>query len=406
MSAAEPEPGSPIVLEPGSALGRGGVATLLFAATFTIMVGCVVAPGLPVIAGHLGMEHHSGWLVTLPSLGVVVFGPAAGWLAARGVTSRLSMLAGLLAYGAFGVAAPVFARWPSLVFVDRLLLGGATAIVMASGTDLIASFYHGPPRLRMIAWQGMATEGGGIVLLAIGGVLGALNWRLPFLLYTLAFVCFFCVLVAIPIPPAHSEQEGVGAAESRSAVGLVLLAATLSMMLFFVAVLNLPGALASRLNYGAASVGYVLSYISLCAVLWVSVLPKALEHIRPGRLQCLAFLLYGAAHLIFAESRNVYELLAGGAIMGCAFACSIPVCSHLIVDLSAQQTRVRNLGYLSTCIFLGQVLSSFASYTASSGQRVMMLTGGAGVVLAILWLIRERAAPQMNSPVAQHDLLS
>jgi len=392
-------------VSPTSVLGRAGVFTLLFASTFIIMVGCVVAPTLPVIAGHLGMERHAGWLVTLPSLGVVLFGPVAGWAATKQVPSRTSMMVGLLAYGTLGVIAPLIAAWPVLVIVDRLLLGGATALLLYSSMDLIASFFHGPARLRMIALQGMATEGGGIVLLAIGGVLGALNWRLPFLLYSLAFPCFICVLLAIPRSPPPAQEPGAESSANLFGLRIVLLSATLSMMLFFVAILTLPGTLASRMHYGPAKTGYVLSYISLCAVLWISLLPRALSYIRPARLQCLAFALYGTAHLIFAASGNAAGLLSAGAIMGCAFASSIPLSSHLIVELSPVTTRARNLACLATCIFLGQVLSSFAGYISNRGQRVMIITALIAFALAAAYWIRESASGDAQGAVPEEVAL-
>jgi predicted MFS family arabinose efflux permease len=396
--------GGPDSVPPPVTLGRGGIVSLLFASTFIIMVGCVVAPTLPSISAHLGMERHAGWLVTLPSLGVVLFGPVAGWAAKRKIYSRSAMLAGLLAYGIFGIAAPWLAQWPALVVADRLLLGGSTALILYSSTDLVASFFDGPKRLQMIAYQGMATETGGIVLLAIGGVLGALNWRLPFLLYSLAFSCFVCILIAIPKPPPHELQAAAGGSgRESSGVRIVFLSATLSMMLFFIAILTLPGILAGRMHYGPAQTGYVLSYISLCAVVGISLMPRTFHHIRASRLQCLAFALFGAAHLLFAASSSVPGLLAAGALMGCAFAASIPLASHLIVELSPIAMRARNLGYLSTSIFLGQVLSSFAGYISSSGERVILVTGLAALTIGAGYWVHEQATSGLRGPVKAED---
>lgn len=61
-----------------SVLSKTGAFTLLSAACLTIMVGCVIVPGLPTIAQNLGVAGAASWLVTLPSLGVVLLGHAAG----------------------------------------------------------------------------------------------------------------------------------------------------------------------------------------------------------------------------------------------------------------------------------------------------------------------------------------
>ena len=118
-----------------SSLSRAGAAILLAVASLTIMVGCAIVPGLPRIARALDMEAHAGWLVTLPSLGVVLFGPVAGWLIDR-VGSREALAGGLVAYAALGLGALV-APGPVAIYADRLLLGGATAVIMAGGTHLL-----------------------------------------------------------------------------------------------------------------------------------------------------------------------------------------------------------------------------------------------------------------------------
>ena len=136
-----------------------GSHTLLAVATLTIMVGCVIVPGLPAVAAQLGVGSGGSWLVTLPALGVVLFGPAAARLMERAGLRRALML-GLFLYGLLGAAGP-YLRGAWLIYADRLLLGGATALVMAAGTGLISTFYTGRARLAMIARQGMAIELGG-----------------------------------------------------------------------------------------------------------------------------------------------------------------------------------------------------------------------------------------------------
>ncbi|MDJ0929822.1 MFS transporter [Breoghania sp.] len=163
----------------------GGFA-LLCVACLTIMVGCVIVPGLPSVSTALGVPNAASWLVTLPSLGVVVFGHLVGLLMKR-IGAYKALVIDLVLYGALGLVG----MWlfnPIVLFTDRLLLGGATAMVMASGTNLISDFYEGDARLRMIATQGVAIELGGVIFLAIGDILAGIGWQYPFLLYLAAWV--------------------------------------------------------------------------------------------------------------------------------------------------------------------------------------------------------------------------
>lgn len=97
-----------------------GAFTLLSVACLTIMVGCVIVPGLPSIAAALGVGPASSWLVTLPSLGVAVFGLAVGRLIER-LGSRRALVIGLLLYGLLGYAAVWLRGYPA-VLLDRFLL--------------------------------------------------------------------------------------------------------------------------------------------------------------------------------------------------------------------------------------------------------------------------------------------
>ncbi|WP_325949072.1 MFS transporter [Pseudomonas putida] len=173
-----------------------GAFSLLAIACLTIMVGCVIVPGLPSIARHLGTESTAGLLVTIPSLGVVLFGPLAGrFIDKLGLYKAVCI--GLFLYGLLG-AGGAFLSGHWLVFTDRLLLGGATALVMAGGTGLISAFYEGKARLQMIAAQGMAIELGGVVFLFLGGVLATVGWQWPFVLYLAAWLLLALLLISVP----------------------------------------------------------------------------------------------------------------------------------------------------------------------------------------------------------------
>ena len=141
---------------PSQPLSAGGRFTLLAIACLTIMVGTVVAPGLLSIASALEVESHASWLITLPSLGAVLFAPIAGRMIDR-IGAYRALTGGLFLYGLLGAGGALLEGMVS-VFADRILLGGVTALVMAGGTTLISEWYHGHARLAMIAQQGMSID--------------------------------------------------------------------------------------------------------------------------------------------------------------------------------------------------------------------------------------------------------
>lgn len=369
-------------------LNRMGSLTLLAVACLTIMVGCVIVPGLTSIAGELGVTGSESWLVTLPSLGVVLFGPLAGRYIERAGLHH-ALCAGLFLYGLFG-AAGAFLSGHFAVFADRLLLGGATALVMAAGTGLISAFYHGEKRIQMIARQGMSIELGGVVFLFIGGVLAAAGWRWPFVLYLFAWLMLVQVLMFVPRPDDNTAKDSVlseAKVKASAEVRLTWTAALSSMIVFFTAIVLLP------LHFHAigvteAQTGYFLSFVSLVAVAGAWLMPRLVSRISEFSTLSVAFCFYALGHVIFAFAASIPAFALGGIALGLGFGFSVPLVNHLIVELSSPVTRVRYLARLSVMIFLGQFLAAFMNYFPGTLAGTFIFAAAIAIVTAALIRVR------------------
>lgn len=367
-----------------NSLSKAGALTLLAVACLTIMVGCVIVPGLPSIARHLGVANASGWLVTLPSLGVVIFGPAAGKLTEK-IGLYRSLCVGLFFYGLLGTSG-AFMQGHWMVFANRLLLGAATAVVMSTGTGLISAFYQGENRMRMIARQGMSIEIGGVIFLFIGGLLATMGWRWPFCLYLFAWVMLAMVLAFVPgkeVDTIASHTEHSATQSAGKAVKLTFFAALFSMIVFFTVIINLPLHFHS-LGFSEAQTGYFLSFVSLIAVTAAWLMPGLVTRLSEFGTLTLAFAFYLLAHLLFAFAPSMPLLVLGAVALGCGFGFSIPLVNHLIVDLSPQAQRTTNLARLSMAIFLGQFLSAFMAYLSHSTETIFLLAAMIDLVVLVI----------------------
>ena len=374
-------------------ISKMGEFLLLAVACLTIMVGCVIVPGLPTVAAQLGVSHAASWLVTIPSLGVVLLGPLAGLLIAR-VGLYKGLCCGLFAYGLLGAGgALLHGMLP--VFADRLLLGGATAVVMACGTGLISEFYEGSARLGMIAKQGMSIELGGVIFLALGGWLASLYWYLPFSIYLVAWVLLLLVLRYVPDPALHAEalvEPGAGGnAPLPFALKMIYGAALCSMVAFFTGVIVLPFRL-HELAVSEAQTGYFLAFVSLVAVAAAAAMPTVARAIGEHRTLCAAFLFYSLAHLTFFLAGAVATMIVGGIAMGIGFGLSVPLVNHMVIEQSHSHLRGKHLAYLSMAIFCGQFLSSFMEFIP--GERTSIFAVAALIALAAAvaaWQLHARA---------------
>jgi MFS family permease len=373
-------------------ISKMGELLLLAVACLTIMVGCVIVPGLPTVAARLGVSSAASWLVTIPSLGVVLLGPLAGRLISRFGLYK-ALCGGLFTYGLLG-AGGVFLQGMVPVFADRLLLGGATAVVMASGTGLISEFYSGSARLGIIAKQGMAIELGGVIFLALGGWLASVYWYLPFSIYLVAWVLLLLVLRYVPDPTSHADgpaEKGAIGIPLPFALKVVYGAALCSMIAFFTGIIVLPFRL-NELAVSEAQTGYFLAFVSLIAVGAAAAMPALARAIGEYRTLCAAFLFYSLAHLTFCLAGTVAIMVAGGIAMGIGFGLSIPLVNHMVIEQSHARQRGKHLAYLSMAIFCGQFLSSFMEFIP--GDRTSIFAAAALIALTAaiaVWRLHARA---------------
>ncbi|NHH85943.1 MFS transporter [Cobetia sp. MB87] len=367
-------------------LSGGGRFTLLAIACLTIMVGTVVAPGLLSIASALEVENHASWLITLPSLGAVLFAPIAGRMIDR-IGAYRALTGGLFLYGLLGAGGALL-EGTVVVFADRILLGGVTAVVMAGGTTLISEWYHGHARLAMIAQQGMSIELGGVIFLFVSGVLAGIAWQLPFLLYLLAWLLLVMLWMMVPrqSPAAPDETAGKSGQQALSAsLTSVYLAAAMAMTLFFTAIVMLPKRL-SLLGLNEASTGIFLASISLVAVVAAMLMPKVSRALREMPTLVFAFLLYAGSLFVFQQAENMMLMSIGAVLSGMGFGFSIPLLNHMTVERSHASVRGRNLSYLTMAIFLGQFLTSFLEFLPGDGSNVFGAAAVLGLIFAVFYL--------------------
>lgn len=340
-------------------LSRTGEFTLLLTATLTIMVGAALAPGLQSIAAALGVAEYAPLLITLPALGALLFAPLFGHCIDR-LGARRTLLVSLCGYCLVGVGG-ILLHGPLPLAVNRILLGGFAAGVMAAGTAEIAHWYSGRARLAIIAKQGMAIELGGVIFLFIGGLLSELSWRGPFALYLLGLICALLTLRFIPARQPRLPGNEPHSQQTSASMRPIMITTFLAMALFFSMIVTLPSLLAG-LGFSESRIGYLLSFISLVAVAAAMVMPKIAERVSERGSLILAFVSYALALLLFAGSSLTPLLVLAAVFAGLGFGLSIPLLNHATVESSNDNNRGRNLSLFAMAVFGGQFATSILEF--------------------------------------------
>ena len=183
---------------------------LLFASSLTIMSGAALAAALPALQDHFSgvanVEILSRLVLTVPALFIVATSPLAGFIVDRWGRKRILLLT--TALFCVGGTAGFFVDTLIDILISRAVLGIAVAGIMTASTTLIADYFTGESRNRLMgmqaAWMGL----GGMVYVAAGGLLSDLNWRAPFLIYASAVIVIPFMIAAIHEPLAASSHHG------------------------------------------------------------------------------------------------------------------------------------------------------------------------------------------------------
>ncbi|WP_372937706.1 MFS transporter [Seonamhaeicola sp.] len=358
-----------------------GVFTILLVSSLTIMVGSVIAPSLSAIVHNVNFGFSPGWLITLPSLGVVLFAPLIGRLLPK--YGALKMLYfGLIPYAILGFLG-AFVLNDYLLIIDRVLLGGATVAVQVAATAYIADCFSGEKRMKIIAWQGMSIEFGGVVFLAIGGVLGEINWKFPFYIYLIALLCLLLVAKTLPKPEFNTKDQTKTLGlknKNKPKVQLIFIASLLAMMLFFVSFVTLPLYLPKTFRFSESQTGYLMALISVVAIITASQMPKMVKFLGDGKTVALGFMFFMLGYLVLAITTNAVFLVFIVIFIGVGFGFTIPLLNHMMVEVSTPQNQGKNLGLFSMGVFGGQFLSTFIDYVS----RNYIAIYGVAMVLALV----------------------
>ncbi len=360
-----------------------GIAAILLMSSLTVMVGTAVTPAVADLGRVYGLGNYASWLITTPALGVVITTVLFGRVIDRKGPYWVAF-AGLLCYGAFGVAGAYMPGVAALL-IDRVLLGAATAAIMNASVTFISAFFQGEAQLKILALQSMAMECGGVIYLSVSGMLADISWRCPFYIYGLGFLAFLGLALFIPKVPATAQESGPqtgGTSETAQGVPipLVLLIAFLGMLMFFTAMVALPLYLQNQLGRSPSFTGYYLASIDVVSVLAAGFSPNIVRRVREKGCLTIAFAGYGTAFLLYFFLGSTPLIWAAACFVGIGFGLSTPLYNNLIVNKSTPSNKGLNISFCTMAMFAGQFLSALL-ISVTSAENLFLIASLTGFVI-------------------------
>lgn len=369
--------------------GFGRKATLLFAATLTIMAGTTIAPSLPAIEAAFAdvdnVQLLSRMVLTLPALFVALCAPLIGSLADRYGRLRL-LVASILLYGISGVSG-LFADSLPVLLAGRAALGIAIGGIMTLVTALVGDYFAGQERERYLGLQQAFTGLGGVVFVLGGGMLADFHWRAPFAVYALAFVMVPAVILFLNEPrrfaisaPAARRTE---APANWLPVAALCLLSFLINLSFYVVPSQLPFHLRAIGTAAPSSAGLALGLHNLVMAGTALFYGRLRASLGIPAIFAIGLTLMALGFLLVSVSGTMISILAAMAICGAGLGVAMPNLMSAAISVATPSTRGRVAGTVAASMFLGHFSSPFASqpWIEAFGYAATFRDAGLGLAL-------------------------
>lgn len=382
---------------------------LLMAATLTVMANATISPALPGLQKMFADDPHAALLtrllVTAPSLSVALLAPFAGLVVDR-IGRRVPLLAGIIVFVIAGSAGLYLPDLP-MIFLSRIALGIAVALIMTAQTALIGDYFSGEARSALTGLQISARNFGGLVFILLAGVVATVSPRWAFGVYGLALLVLPIAWMVI-VEPQRMPSVGrvVGSSGSNEQrkwrlpfLGLVALQSVTNMF-FFIMPTQLPFFLDAKGYSTAAMTGFMLSVLMLSGGSVALLYARMQRTIGYAGVYAIGYAAMASGFLLLLTSPVPIFTLAGAALVGAGYAAVSPTFVALTLVLAPPHRRGLAGGILTASVFAGQFISPLVS------TAVMMRAGYEGLFLDAALLLASMAAIALGAALLRTRKMS
>lgn len=335
---------------------------LVFGITLMVVMGVSsIMPILPALARTFDMSMSAVGIVfmafTLPG---IILTPLGGVLADR--IGRKKVLIPALLIFACGGAACAFATSLHQLLFFRFVQGVGAAPLGILYTTLIGDMYEGNERLQAMGYNAGILSLGTAIYPAVGGLLGEIGWRIPFLLPLLALPLAYAV-ARTPFPEPRSHQamrdylrSTMGIILSPRAITLFSLTLLTFLILYGPMVTYFPVLADQSFSAKPSTIGMVFSIASAGTVLTAVRLGTLSRIVAPGRLLLMSHVLYMCAMLLLPNMDSLWWTLLPIFLYGLAQGLNIPNTSTMITSLAPAEGRAAVMAVNGTILRLSQTV--------------------------------------------------
>ncbi len=382
--------------------------TLLLTSTLTVMAAATVSPALPAMqATFADVPRADLWVrlvLTLPALFIVLGAPIVGLIVDRSGRKRI-LIAAVVLYGLAGTSG-FYLQSLGPILVGRAFLGLSVAAIMTVVTTLIADYYAGTARVKMLGYQAAFMGLSATIFLILAGVLADIDWHFAFLVYSFAWILLPAVIFLLPEPerrrPPKVDGQAAPTADPLPIRFMTLLYGLMFFIqvIFYVVPVQLPFHLQAISGSGATETGLAIALLSIAYATGSILSARVAGRVGRSLTVTLAFSVAGGGYLVVWLATSFVMTLPGLAAAGLGLGLVIPNLTAWLAGAVPDTIRGRALGGVTTATFLGQFMSPILLQPAATNLGISATFALLGVTLAGLALVVYLARPFDPSPVA------
>lgn len=344
---------------------KGTLLTILLCSMLMLMGGAAVAPALPLIEAQFpGQETLVSMIITIPSLAVALVGFAVGAIADRfGKVRALSM--SLAIFVIAGVAGFFIDSNIYLMLAVRFIVGIGIAGISSAVTALIAEYYMGMNRVKVLSYQSAAMGVGVLILEYTGGSLAEISWREPFLVYLIGIPILLLVILTMREPEAPQVAPEIRETPVRKSNKNLLIVCYITifvaMTMAFLLPTKMPTYLQLELGVSTSITGLFLGVHGVSNACFAVMYRRIVQRIRPYAIMGTGFILMFIGLVVLELSETIGASIVMMILAGIALGMITPAVSNTLATEVTGTNSGKIMGGYSTCLNFGQFAISLIS---------------------------------------------
>ena len=375
------------------------LVAILLSSMLILMGGAAVAPALNEIKlAFPGDDFLVSLIITLPSLAVAIVGYAVGLAADRFGKVKVLFLA-LAIFVVAGVAS-YFLEDLKTILVARFILGIGIAGITSTVTALIAEYYGGVQRVKVLSYQSAAMGVGVLILEYTGGLLAEFSWREPFLVYLIGVPILLMVLFTMKEPRRDEQGPADRVVPERKAnkrlLTICYITIFVAMTMAFLLPTKMPTYLQTELAVSTSVTGLFLGVHGVTNACFSLMYRRFVQRLAPFTIIAIGFLLLAVALLTLEVSESIASSVVMMIVAGAGLGMVCPAVSNTLAGETTASTSGKIMGGYSTCLNLGQFSISLISVPlfAAVGSSYPVMFGvmaAVAIVACVAFVVMSRA---------------